>query len=157
MGKVSQKTIEEQLLSAREEGLSNSRDLHAMKAHGKTAGMDVFSWVNPEVDALGAVLTSMPFKIIWLASKSQVQNLLSVNENALENVESLVIYDAGKLDLEYNWLNSKTSIGCVDDVPGALELLSSLKGRERIFLYTLPSDNWTLIKNRIDLKLKTWN
>jgi hypothetical protein len=157
MSKVSQKTLEKQLLEARAEGLDNSRDLHAMKAHGKTAGMDVFSWVNPGADALGAVLDSMPFKIIWLASKNQVDSLLNVNENALENVESLVIYDAGKLNTEYNWLNSKTSVGCVDSVPDALELMSSLTGRERIFLFTLPLDNWALIRDRIELKLKTWN
>lgn len=157
MRKVSQKITEEQLLSARARGLRDSRDLYAMKAHGKMAGMDVFSWINPDLDGLGAVLTSMPFKIIWLASKEQVENLLGVNENALENVESLVIYDAAKLNSDFNWLNAKTYVSCVDSVPDALELLSSLKGRERVFLYTLPVDNWTLIKNRIEMKLKTWN
>lgn len=157
MSKVIRKTEENQLLQSRESGLRDVREMYAMKAHGKNAGMDVFSWVNPNVGALAAVLKSMPFKVIWLATRSQVEALLNEYSGGLDNVESLVIYDSAILAPDFNWLVTRTSVAGVKNIEDAMELLTAMKQRERVFLYSLPINNWTTIKESIELRLKTWN
>ena len=54
----------DQLKHARQAGLEEMKTTHALCPHGKVAGMDVFSWVNPEVEALNAMIASMSYKVI---------------------------------------------------------------------------------------------
>ena len=60
---VKKKTIEEQLLQSRGAGLKDAIQINTMNAHGKVMGMDTFSWVNPQIDALASALESFPFTI----------------------------------------------------------------------------------------------
>ncbi len=157
MSKLIKDITDNKLLQSRESGLKDARELYSMKAHGKNAGMDVFSWVNPEVNALAAVLKSMPFKVIWLATRRQVESLVNDHQDALDSIESLVIYDSAKLSPNFDWLAKRTSVASVYGVKDAMELLSAMKKRERVFLYSLPVNNWTPVKELIELRLKTWN
>ncbi|MFT5779116.1 MAG: hypothetical protein ACI837_002073 [Crocinitomicaceae bacterium] len=150
-------SAENQLLQARKAGLEEARETFTMQAHGKISGMDVFSWVNPDAETLNTVLNSMPFKVIWMGTVVQLNELLRFNGRGLENVESLVIYDASELTTDFNWLKSEVNVACVDGVDEAMTLLGAMKKEERVFLWTLPRDNWKRAKEIIKSRLQTWN
>ena len=147
----------EQILHLREQGLNDAQELHSMQAYGKIAGMDVFSWVNPDSNSLTAVLYSVPFKVTWLATKEQVEKLLNEFPEGFAKLDSVVVYDAGHLAPEFDWLKTGTNVACIDGVDDAMALLSAMKKRDRVFLYSMPRDNWSPIKNSIERHLKTWN
>jgi hypothetical protein len=156
MSKTLRESVQEQLLQARKEGLQEVRETFTMKAHGKISGMDVFSWVNPDAERLHAVLNSMPFKVIWMGTVVQLNELLRFDGKGLENVESLVIYDTSELTTDFNWLKTKLNVACVDGVAEAMTLLAAMKKEERVFLWTLPQDNWQRTNDTINARLKTW-
>ena len=66
----------EDLLELRNEGRKEALAINAMRAHGKIVGMDTFSWINPNIDQLTSVLSSFPFRIIWIANSKTIETLL---------------------------------------------------------------------------------
>ena len=85
--KVDQRT---QLLQAREEGLKSLQN-GVLKPHGKLLGMDVFSWLNPDVHMLMNTLHSFPFPVIWIAQKMDWDALLNLDNTILSNLCSRCI------------------------------------------------------------------
>ena len=51
-----------------------------MNAHGKVMGMDTFSWVNPQIDALASALESFTFNILLVGSKKKIYDLKKNNK-----------------------------------------------------------------------------
>ena len=100
-----EQSIAEQLKRARKAGLEEVNTNNALCPHGKVAGMDVFSWVNPEAEALNAMIASMPYKVIWAATAKQARKLWELNGDALKSIETLVIYNSGQVHTE-KWFSS---------------------------------------------------
>jgi len=154
MNKVEQSTAD-QLKQARKAGLEEVKTNHSLCPHGKVAGMDVFSWVNPEAEALNAMIASMPYKVIWAATAKQAQELWELNGDALRNIETLVVYDSGQVYTE-KWFSAFHNVLCIKGADHALFLLEKVRKTQRTFLWTLPKDNWTDIKADLENHLQKW-
>ena len=154
MQKVNQST-EEQLKLAREAALSEARESYAVCPHGKVAEMDVFSWVNPDMDALDAMIAGMPYKVIWAATLDQAIAFWKYSGKGIQSIQTLVIYDSGHVD-SLEWFEAFENVVCVDGAEHALELLDRLRKKKRVFIWTLPRDNWKSKKTLLENHLQTW-
>ncbi|NVK66094.1 MAG: hypothetical protein HWE22_16000 [Flavobacteriales bacterium] len=145
----------EQLKQARRAGLEEVKINAALCPHGKVAGMDVFSWVNPDIEALNAMIASMPYKVIWAATSGQARKFWELNGEGLKRIETLVVYDSGQVHTE-KWFSSFANVLCVDGADNALMLVDKVRSEKRAFVWTLPQDNWTEIKAELENHLQTW-
>ena len=148
-------SIEEQLKLARTAGLAEVNSNNGLCPHGKVAGMDVFSWVNPDMDALNAMIASMPYKVIWAATTKQAKALWKLNGDALKSIETLVIYNSGQVHTE-KWFSAFENVLCIQGADHALMLIDKVREADRVFVWTLPRDNWTGIKTELENHLQTW-
>lgn len=154
MQKINQST-EDQLKIARKAALTEAHENFAVCPHGKVAEMDVFSWVNPDVDALNAMIAAMPYKVIWAATLEQAMAFWRLNGKGIHSIQTLVIYDAGHVDTP-DWFDAYENVACVDGAEHALELLDRLRKKKRVFIWTLPRDNWKSKKILLENHLQTW-
>ena len=145
----------EQLKQARETGLEEVKMNAALCPHGKVAGMDVFSWVNPDIEALNAMIAAMPYKVIWAATSRQARKLWELNGEGLKQIETLVVYDSGQVFTE-KWFAAFERVLCVEGADHALMLVDKVRTEKRTFVWTLPQDNWTEIKTELEKHLQTW-
>jgi hypothetical protein len=51
----------------------------SMRAHGKLKGIDVFTWMQPEQNALVNFINSIPTEIIWVGNPAEIEAVLSSN------------------------------------------------------------------------------
>lgn len=130
------------LLQARERGLSELRSGAEMKAHGKVAGMDTFSWENPEVDALGSMMCSLPFDVIWVASFDQVNELANEMPEALLKLDTILLYDHVHRSSDLDWISQVKNVAFVGGVANALQFMHALKKNSCAFLFTSNSKKW---------------
>ena len=148
-------SIADQLKQARKAGLEEVKTNHTLCPHGKVAGMDVFSWVNPDTDALNAMIAAMPYKVIWAATTQQARQLWELGGDALKSIETLVIYNSGQVYTE-KWFSSFENVLCVKGADYALMMVDKVRKEQRAFIWTLPQDNWRGIKTELENHLKTW-
>lgn len=134
--KVSKQTAEEQLLQARKEGLQDALQVNSMRAHGKVLGMDTFSWINPQLDALASALSSFPFEIIWVGSHEQITRCLSIQPELAKSIETIIVHDNPILNLKKETLNEIKNIVCLEGTKHALELIKSMKKDKCALLFS---------------------
>ncbi|MFK7786565.1 MAG: hypothetical protein AB8B56_15705 [Crocinitomicaceae bacterium] len=150
-----EQSIAEQLKQARKAGLEEVKTNQALCPHGKVAGMDVFSWVNPDMEALNSMIASMPYKVIWAATTQQARKLWELNGGGLKSIETLVVYNSGQVHTE-KWFSSFENVLCVKGADHALMMVDKVRKEQRAFIWTLPQDNWTEIKTELENHLETW-
>ncbi|MBL1281403.1 MAG: hypothetical protein COA33_014085 [Fluviicola sp.] len=139
--KVSKITTEEQLLRSREEGLQDALQVNAMCAHGKILGMDTFSWINPQMDALSSALQSLPFDIVWVGNHEQIINCLDIQPELAKSIETIIVHDNPILNLKKETLDKIKNIVCLEGVSHALELIKAMKKEKCAFLFTTMGAN----------------
>ncbi len=139
--KVSKHTIEEQLVRSREEGLQDALQINSMRAHGKILGMDTFSWINPQLDALASALSSFPFDIVWMGSHEQITKCLSIQPELAESLETIIIHDKAILNLKKETLNKIKNIVCLEGTKHALELIKSMKKEKCALVFSTMGEN----------------
>lgn len=127
---------EEQLLQARERGLREASEVHAMKAHGKVLGMDAFSWVNPDLATLASVIDSFPFAVHWMGGHDQIRQCLEAYPEVVESLQSIVIYDRTLADIPRTFLDQVPNIACLEGTVEALNLLKAMQRGKSVFLFT---------------------
>ena len=87
--------IESQLLAARKSGLLKLNET-SLQSQGKLFGMDVFSWIYPNIDVLNSTLNSFPFEVLWIGNKTEINMVLSENNVLDSRVRTKLIYTDGK-------------------------------------------------------------
>jgi len=87
--------IESQLLAARKSGLLKLNET-SLQSQGKLFGMDVFSWIYPNIDVLNSTLNSFPFEVLWIGNKTEINLVLSENNVLDSRVRTKLIYTDGK-------------------------------------------------------------
>ena len=130
------KSIQDQLLSAREEGLSQIHERESIQALGKFRGMDAFSWHNPHLEKLSTMLNSFPFKVIWIGHRMQIKCVLKYYPEVLSNVESIIVYDDSFASVEDDAFVQLKNIIAVGDVQSALAFISALEENKKALLFT---------------------
>ncbi|HIP32497.1 MAG TPA: hypothetical protein EYG86_07035 [Crocinitomicaceae bacterium] len=139
--KVSKHTVEEQLLQSRKEGLQDALQVNSMRAHGKVLGMDTFSWINPQLDALTSALASFPFDIVWAGSHEQIVKCLSMQPELATSIETIIVHDKAILNLEKETLNKVKNIVCLEGTKHALELIKAMKKEKCALLFSTMGTN----------------
>ncbi len=138
--KTEQLNLEQQLLQARERGLREASQIHAMKAHGKVLGMDTFSWVNPDLNALTTVISSFPFAVHWVGEHEQIQRSLKLHPALVDNLQSLIVYDHELVDVPRELLAAIPNVACLEGTIEALGLLKAMQKEKSVFLFTSSED-----------------
>tara|TARA_B110000305_G_C19443459_1_gene643334 strand:- start:916 stop:1392 length:477 start_codon:yes stop_codon:yes gene_type:complete len=138
---VKKKTIEEQLLQSRGAGLKDAIQINTMNAHGKVMGMDTFSWVNPQIDALASALESFPFTILWVGSKKQVEDCLKNYKSLTDSIDTIIIHDFAEMMVGENVFENIQNIACVEGLKHALPMIYALKKEKCAFLFTTEGAN----------------
>lgn len=87
--------IESQLVAARKSGLLKLNET-SLQSQGKLFGMDVFSWIYPNIDVLNSTLNSFPFEVLWIGNKTEINFVLSENNVLDSRVRTKLIYTDGK-------------------------------------------------------------
>jgi hypothetical protein len=87
--------IESQLVAARKSGLLKLNET-SLQSQGKLFGMDVFSWIYPNIDVLNSTLNSFPFEVLWIGNKTEINLVLSENNVLDSRVRTKLIYNDGK-------------------------------------------------------------
>jgi hypothetical protein len=87
--------IESQLLAARKSGLLKLTET-SLQSQGKLFGMDVFSWLYPNIEVLNSTLNSFPFEVLWVGNKTEINLVLSESNVLDSRVRTKLIYSDGK-------------------------------------------------------------
>ena len=64
----------------------------SMRAHGKLKGIDVFTWMQPEQNALVNFINSLPTGIIWVGNPAEIEAVFSSNPLILPKFQSIFSY-----------------------------------------------------------------
>jgi hypothetical protein len=87
--------IESQLVAARKSGLLKLNET-SLQSQGKLFGMDVFSWIYPNIEVLNSTLNSFPFEVLWIGNKTEINLVLSENNVLDSRVRTKLMYNDGK-------------------------------------------------------------
>lgn len=87
--------IESQLLAARKSGLLKLNET-SLQSQGKLFGMDIFSWLYPNIEVLNSTLNSFPFEVLWIGNKTEINLVLSECNVLDSRVRTKLIYSDGK-------------------------------------------------------------
>jgi hypothetical protein len=63
-----------------------------IRAHGKLKGMDVFSWMQPDQQALANFMTAMPSSILWVANPAEIEAVLTDHPEILNKFQCILSY-----------------------------------------------------------------
>jgi len=138
---TNQLNTEQQLLQARERGLREASQVHAMKAHGKVLGMDAFSWINPDADTLVTVIESFPFAVHWIGAHDQIKMCLDSHPRLSESLQSVIVYDRARIDVGREALLNIPTLVCLEGTEEALDLLKAMQREKSVFLFTTTTAN----------------
>ena len=78
-----EKSINDSLLKSQRVGL---------RAHGKLKGLDVFTWMQPEQNALINFFESIPSGIIWVGNPTEIEAVLSVHLQLTNKFQSILSF-----------------------------------------------------------------
>lgn len=143
-------STEEVLRAAREENLQHVRELTSMRAHGKILGMDTFSWINPDMNALTRMIQNFPFSVLWLTTSDQLEMGCELNISLHKNLDTLIIYDAKSNALKDNLIDKIETVLCVDSIELALRFVRDKERNKMVFLFTSDEENKNDVNNKFD-------
>jgi len=142
---ISKKTTvvssEEQLLDARKTGLNEAQQVNAMQVHGKVLGMDVFSWVNPQIDMLSTFLNSLPFSMVWAGNHDQIKWCLEEFPGLVSKMEIVIVCDSATLNIDSSVLDKTSKVVCIEGAEHALEFVKAMKRAKSALLFTTNGAN----------------
>lgn len=63
-----------------------------IRAHGKLKGLDVFSWMQPNQQALVNFMAAMPTSILWVANPAEIEAVLTDHPEILNKFQCILSY-----------------------------------------------------------------
>ena len=63
-----------------------------LRAHGKLKGLNVFTWMQPEQNALINFIESIPSGIIWVGNPTEIEAVLSVHPQLMNKFQSILSF-----------------------------------------------------------------
>jgi hypothetical protein len=133
-------SAEELLLGARKEGLSRINQT-SLRSHGKLWGMDVFSWIHPNLSTIGTTIQSFPFSVRWVSNAKDLLLTLDKQPELMDKLSAALIYDDSVFKLKNeHLLGIKTCVGitCVEE---AMRMLKVMSKQQSIVLFTASGEN----------------
>ncbi len=134
--------LEDELIKARKEGLEEIRKRISMQGHGKTLGMDTFSWAAPNFENLATVVQNFPFPVVWLARHEQLRCALTYYPEIQNQLDHVIIYDQGNIQFKKELYDNVGNVAAVGSIDHAIQLLQAISNEKKILLFTTDdSDN----------------
>lgn len=63
-----------------------------IRAHGKLKGLDVFSWMQPDQQALVNFMTAIPTSIVWVGNPAEIEAVLAGHPELLNKFQSILSF-----------------------------------------------------------------
>ncbi len=120
------------LLEAREKALADAVK-GVIRPHGKLWGMDVFSWMNPDLEAITSTIHSFPFPLILIGNSSLLSAIEEIDSTIVSNIRTVISYEDNK-DTNF-LLNKFETIYIADDVKSALQKMVEYKFTPGVLLF----------------------
>jgi hypothetical protein len=132
-----QRTIsaEELLLGARKESLSRINQT-ALRSHGKLWGMDVFSWIHPNMSTIGTTINSFPFSVRWVGNAHDLIHALEAQPELTEKLSAALVFDNTVFALKNEHLNNIENCVGTGSVQEALRMVKIAAQPQSILLFT---------------------
>jgi hypothetical protein len=137
-----QRTIsaEELLLGARKESLSRINQT-ALRSHGKLWGMDVFSWIHPNMSTIGTTINSFPFSVSWVGNAHDLTKALETQPELTEKLSAVLMFDNTVFALKNEYLNSIKNCVGTSSVEEAMRMVKIAAQPQSILLFTASGEN----------------
>lgn len=129
------------LLELRKEALEQV--VHgSIRPHGKLWGMDVFSWNNPDVDAMTSTVHAFPFPVIWLTSAGFLTEAVDFDATILSNIHAVISYDKIPSDT-----GKFQNLITTNDVETAFQNMSEFRLKRGVILFCYSGADSEYYKN----------
>lgn len=139
---TNQKNVQSRsLLDARREAL-NAAERQSLRPLGKLWGMDVFTWYNPAVHELSAMLATFPFPVFWLGNAHLIQELAQVDPAVMRSLHWCGQYDSTYIDLPADVIGPMPLVTATESLEDALGFVRHLKRNRHILLFTVSGNEW---------------
>ena len=149
-----QRTIsaEELLVGARKESLSRINQ-SSLRSHGKLWGMDVFSWINPNMSTIGTTIDSFPFSVRWVGNAHDLTAALESQPELMNKLSAAFLFDNSTFSLKNEFLLGIENCVGTTSVEEALRMTKIAAKPQSILLFTASGDNAEDAKNEFDRTL----
>lgn len=144
----------DQLLEARKEGIDRFKE-GMLRPHGKLWGMNVFSWMNPNLESIQTTIKTLPFPVFLVANHDLIKAIKG-DEGAMACLDSVVCFDHANFFLELNELLAVRNAAGTQNVEDALKFVSAFHDRDCVFLFSSNSIEFERHKKEFEIFLRTY-
>ncbi len=146
-----QKTIsaEELLLGARKESLSRINQSN-LRSHGKLWGMDVFSWIHPNMSTIGTTIHSFPFSVRWVGNAHDLTKALEDQPELMDKLSAALVFDNSVFALKNEHLHGIKNCVGTRSVEEAMRMVKIAAKPQSILLFTASGENADDAKNEFE-------
>ena len=145
-------SAEELLLGARKESLSRINQ-SSLRSHGKLWGMDVFSWINPNMSTIGTTINSFPFSVRWVGNAHDLISVLESQPELIHKLSAALMFDNSVFTLKNEHLLGIENCVGTTSVEEALRMTKIAAKPQSILLFTASGDNAEDAKNEFERTL----
>lgn len=126
---------EHNLLEARKKALSQVV-YGSIRPHGKLWGMDVFSWINPDIEAVSLTIHAFPFPILWLSPSGLFSAVLGHDDSIVTNIQTVITCDEStESTLSKEKLTEDLHLITTNDIHQAFQEMNALQFKPGIILF----------------------
>lgn len=134
------------LLEARKEALQQV--VHgSIRPHGKLWGMDVFSWTNPDVEAIASTIHSFPFPIVWLAPPGLLMSVVQHDPSVTGNIHTVISYGNTQTDLNKDKFQGVSAVFTTNDVQEAFKQMNVSRLKRGVILFCSAGTDHVMYEN----------
>lgn len=152
-GKEITQKLGDRLLDARQEALKNHHS-SGIRPHGKLWGMDVFSWIHPDLHVLSNTVHAFPFPVIWFGGTHEITCTLEEDPSLLSNISSIVLYESNLFTLPDELINTVRNCVGAGSVEEAFQMLRIVKSPPSVLLFTASGNEAEDLKMEFESVLK---
>lgn len=123
------------LLEARKKALDQV--VHgSIRPHGKLWGMDVFSWMNPDIEVLSSTIHTFPFPILWLSPSGLLSAVMEHDAAIVTNIHTVITCDERTENLLSNEQSAELlQVITTNDIHQAFQEMNALHFKPGIILF----------------------
>lgn len=138
--KLDQK-VADKLLDLRKESLQELKN-GKIRAHGKLWGMDVFSWINPDIELVASTIESFPFPVIWIGNKELFDWCSHHSPSVWSNIKTVIAIDHPGIYFTNKEYHKVSNVVGTQSTLDALEMMKALKQKGAVLLFTATGLEW---------------
>lgn len=119
----------------------------SIRPHGKLRGMDVFSWTNPEMEAITSTIHAFPFSVIWLAPSGLLMSVIENDPDIMSNLYGVISYDNTQRVFDSEKFGDVRYVLTTNDVKQAFQEMNALQLKRGIILFCSAGSDVEMYEN----------